>query len=537
LPAGQNAPIGTTPQLTSEALAKYRKHFGRPMDPELTLELVVGRPRLFPMVETPFRIQVANDRVLEYNLITEKELSLQGLAVGTTLLNMWFGDPTDYTKQEFVSILVIVLPDPEQKERLERVYKALEDEINRAFPDSYVCLFLVADKLVVAGQAKDIAEMTKILQVIRASTPATSTATLPLNQINLNVNNIGPDGLPRQALENFLSTGETNFINLMRVPGEQQVMLRVTLAEINRKAARNVGLNFTINSGHGVIFSYAPPGGMGNIQALLGTPPRTVPIMIEALRTVDLAKTLAEPNLVTLNGAPAFFFAGGEFPVPIITGATAVGLQGVSFIPFGIQLQFTPFITDHDRIRISVFASISTRSDSGTQGGAGGVGGAGNAANFGANIGGAGGTNVPGLNVRQINTTVEMREGQTLAIGGLIETDRGAATSRIPLFGDLPFGGQLFRSDSVSAGDQELVLLVTPELVHPMEPKEIPALPGSDYFEPGDLEFFLYGRLESRRAYDYRSTVMDDIDRMAAYRHCELLYFAGPSGHADTFKP
>ena len=103
----------------------------------------------------------------------------------------------------------------------------------------------------------------------------------------------------------------------------------------------------------------------------------------------------------------------------------------------------------------------------------------------------------------------------------------------MPFFGDIPFGGQFFRRDETAADENELIILVTPELVHPMEPKDIPPLPGSDYFEPGDLEFYLKGNLESRRAYDYRSPVMDDIHRMCAYRHCELLYFVGPHGHCD----
>jgi len=152
-------------------------------------------------------------------------------------------------------------------------------------------------------------------------------------------------------------------------------------------------------------------------------------------------------------------------------------------------------------------------------------------ANFG--TGAATNTFVPGLNTRNVTTTVEMREGQTLAIGGLLQTSLGGDTTRIPFFGDIPFGGQLFRSDRTSASESELVLLVTPELVHPMEPTEVPALPGSDYFEPGDLEFYLKGRLESLRDYDYRSPVMDTFCRMCAYRHCERQYFSGPHGHAD----
>jgi len=172
-----------------------------------------------------------------------------------------------------------------------------------------------------------------------------------------------------------------------------------------------------------------------------------------------------------------------------------------------------PIITDRDRIRLTVNATVSSTS--------------------GANGANIGGTSVPGLNATTVQTEVEMREGQTFAIGGLIQTALNGNTSRIPLFGDLPLLGNPFRNSSTAASEEELVLLVTPQLVHPLEPNETPALPGSDYFEPGDLEFYLLGRLESARPYDYRSPVMDDINRMAAYRRCELLYFVGPHGHSD----
>jgi pilus assembly protein CpaC len=205
-----------------------------------------------------------------------------------------------------------------------------------------------------------------------------------------------------------------------------------------------------------------------------------------------------------------------------VTGATATGLQGVSFVPFGVQLGFTPYIADKDRIRLQLNATVSTRDVA-----------------IGTNIGTGNNTSsaVPGLNTRTVNTTVEMREGQTLAIGGLLQTSLGGTTIRVPFFGDIPCFGQLFRLDTTSAGESELVLLVTPELVHPMEPKEVPPLPGSDYYEPGDLEFYLKGRLESLRNYDYRSPVMTDIHRMCAYRHCEEQYFVGPHGHIQDRTP
>jgi pilus assembly protein CpaC len=200
---------------------------------------------------------------------------------------------------------------------------------------------------------------------------------------------------------------------------------------------------------------------------------------------------LAEPNLVTLNGQTASFQAGGQFPVPQITGFTAAGLQGVAFVPFGVQLAFTPIVTDKDRIRLTVSAEVSTRDLATAQ----------------TVINGAG---VPSLQTRNFQTTVELREGQTLAVAGLIQNNLGADSPRVPFFGDLPLVGPLFGVSHTSAGEQEIVVLITPELVHPLEPHEVPPLPGSDIFEPGDLEFYLLARLESRRYEDYRSPVRTD---------------------------
>jgi pilus assembly protein CpaC len=320
-------------------------------------------------------------------------------------------------------------------------------------------------------------------------------------------------------------------VNLLRVPGEQQVMLKVTVAEVNRAAARSIGVNFSIRNNAGVTVFAQTTGnilgsttggttaggitsGVGSAANLIGVIDQgKIALAINALRTLDFARTLAEPNLTTLNGQPANFRAGGEFPVPVVTGFTAAGLQGVSFVPFGVQLSFTPFITDKDRVRLLVSADVSTKDLSSS-----------------ANVNG---TAVPGLNSRTFTTTVELREGQTLAVAGLIQTNFGADATRVPFFGDLPIIGRLAAFDRTSAGEQELVVLVTPELVHPLEPKECPPLPGSDVFEPGDLEFYLLGRLESRRSYDYRSPVRTDIHRMIRYRHCEQLFINGPSGHSD----
>jgi pilus assembly protein CpaC len=576
--------LGAVSKPEVNTLEKYRPLVQEVVDPDNTFDLIVGRPRLLILKETPKRIQMGDETIANWTLITDRELSLIGLKVGTTVLNIWFTDPKDANKQIILSYLVRVIPDPGVRDRLEQIYKALEQEINHAFPDSWVCLALVGDKLVISGQAKDIAEATQILRIVSANAPTTDVAQqLPVDNIGSTVTNEELDGLVAPGLRDFFVAGGQNVINLLRIPGEQQVNLKVTVAEVNRSAARSIGMNFSITNSNGVtVFSHNTGGllssiggqgggglggggaggnglgGIGNIanQALGGIGSLgsglgfgglgggglggggfgggggggvgaanilanldngQVSLAINALRSVGYARTLAEPNLTTMNGQPAQFQAGGQFPIPVVTGFTAAGLQGVSFVPFGVQLSFTPYITDRDRIRINLAANVSTRD----------VG-------LGSNIGGSG---VPGLNTRNFQTTVELREGQTLAIAGLIQNNLGATSDRIPLLGDIPIFGNLWKFDRITSGEQELVVLITPELVHPMEPKEVPPLPGSDLFEPGDLEFYVLGRLESRRTYDYRSTVMSDIHRMIRYRKCENLYIIGPHGHSEAAVP
>ena len=577
-------PLGTTPVPTEQDRAEYAQFVEEFVDPRNVIDLVLNHTRILRLKEAPRRVQMGDDRIAQSTLISPTEVALLGLQVNTTVLNLWFPDPKNPQKDKILSYLVRVIPDPEVKERMERTYKALQDEINNAFPDSLICLFLVGDKLVITGQPKDISEATQILRIVQANAPGGATGPaqaagtpngIPVGTIQptgFNPNDPNaPNGLP--GLSNFLLAGGPGVINLMRIPGEQQVMLKVVVAEVNRSAARSIGVNFNITNNAGVtVFGQETGnlfgGGIGAFGGIGGTGlgasnvgvggsinsgfggivnnlpinlnNAKIPVAITALRNLNYARSLAEPNLVTLNGQPAMFFAGGQFPVPVISGFTAAGLQGVTFIPFGVQLTFTPYVADKDRIRLNMFASVSTRDESlgssgfggGGGGGGGGFGGLGGA---GGGIGGGGtGGFVPGLNSRTFSTTVELREGQTLAVAGLIQTSLGADSTRVPFFGDLPIIGQLFGFNGTSSSEQELVVLVTPELVHPLEPKECPPIPGADIFEPGDLEFYLLNRLESRRMYDYRSTVRTDIHRMAAYRHCEDVYILGPHGHSDA---
>jgi len=555
--------LGRAPQPTRETIEKYGQYVKELVDPAVTLDLICGRTRLMLLKATPKRIQVADESIACYTLLTPREVSLLGRNVGVTVLNLWFADPKDATRENVLTYYVRVMPDPEARERLERVYKALADEINCAFPNSVVCLQLVGDKLVLSGYAHDIGEATQILRVVRANAPnpqnhgmARETAHIPVAPRTAHEE---PEGAGKlgPVLEDYETSGSPWVINLLHINGEQQVMLRVTVAEVNRAAARSIGVDFALlnragqtvfanntgaiatggltpsgqagglgglgalgafttglaNTGISSIAGLATgPGGFNNLPAALDN--GQVRLAISALRDLDYARSLAEPNLVTMNGQTANFQAGGQFPVPVVSGYTAAGLQGISYVPYGVQLSFTPYITDRDRIRLAITAEVSSRDLS-----------------TGTSI--VSGSAVPSLITRNFQTVVELRDGQTLAVAGLIQNNIGANSSRVPLFGDLPVIGRLASFNQITAGEQELVVLITPELVHPMEHKEVPPLPGSDLFEPNDLEFYLLGRIESHRPYDYRSPVRTDLQRMFEYRRYENLYISGPHGDGE----
>jgi pilus assembly protein CpaC len=553
---------GSVPQATPATLEKIGQFVDRLVDPETTLDLIIGRTRLLLLKTVLKRVQVAREEIADYGLIGNSELLIQGKQVGDTVLTLWFTDPKDKDKETTLAYLVRVYPDPDARERLERTYKALEDQINRFFCNNSIHLTLLGDKVAVSGTVKDVAEGTQILRIIRANlpgseinralaTPPAAGAAPPAAPVAVPgavpglpavVPGVPPGLLPPDDIspapataEAFQAAGGSNIINLLKVPGEQQVMLRVTVAEINRTAARSIGLNFSVINSQGVTvfsnttgssssgfgsFGNSGVGGSGlggigggfipNITANLGN--GRVPLAINALRVLNYAHSLAESTLTTLNGQTANFQAGGQFSVPVTTGTTFAGLQGVQFIPFGVQVSFTPFITDTDRIRLSVRANVSTRDGS-----------------TGTNIGDS---NVSGLSTRNFNTTVELREGETLAVAGLIQNNLGAQSQRVPFLGEIPFVGQLTGLTQTTAGEQELVILVTPVLTHPMAPGQVPPLPGSDLFEPSDFEFYVIGRMESHCPEDYRSPIRTDLSRALEYRKAEKTYLSGPCGYS-----
>ncbi|MFO1004033.1 MAG: hypothetical protein U0936_27260 [Planctomycetaceae bacterium] len=497
---------------------------------ENVLTLFENRPRLLKFRTAPVRTYIpeAGGEIIAIRFVdpnSATQVAIEPLAVGSTMLTLWFPNPQAEDGEESISWLVNVTEDPQAGHRYEELLSDLERDVNRAFPNSAVTLTYVGSQVVVRGQAKDVEEATQILRIVSASLPNEDV----IEKLPVNLNEVGFFTVPTQQVEEAgslagafngntasgVNQGRINnrIVNLLEIAGVHQIMLKVTVAEVNRSASRAIGANLEFGSaGDAARFftSLGAPTGGASFVVNRGD----FDLAIRALKEMNLARSLAEPTLTTLNGQQANFNVGGSFPVPVVTGQTAAGLQGVEFQQYGVQLNFVPVVTDHDRIRLTLQANVSTRDESaGTQ---------------------FGESDVPGLNSRTFQNTVELREGETIAVAGLIQTNLGSRSRRMPFLGDLPFVSRLFSNDGTSYDEQELIVLVTPYLVNPVDSKTTPiALPGSDYYEPDDVEFFLRGSLTGHLDEDYRSPVRTDIHKMKAFRRCEQKMIIGQPGHSN----
>jgi pilus assembly protein CpaC len=301
-----------------------------------------------------------------------------------------------------------------------------------------------------------------------------------------------------------LVAGGPQVINAMRVGGVPQVQLCVVVARVARTELRRMSFDF-INDGVHHVFASTVGGGFvipstgisgtfpggPTITNMVGSPNQTPANfflalfnpeqdffgLLQALRSESLAKILTEPKLVTLSGRPATLLSGGQQAIPQPGG---LGTISVTYKDFGTQLNFLPVVLGNGKIHLEVEPEVSTLD-----------------AAFGTSIQG---TTVPGFALQRVHTTVELEDGQTFAIGGLIERLVTADTTKVPILGDLPFLGAAFSTKSFSEEEDELVVLVTAHLIDPMSCDQVPkVLPGEETRTPDDFEFFLEGILEAPR--------------------------------------
>ena len=287
-----------------------------------------------------------------------------------------------------------------------------------------------------------------------------------------------PDDYSMQKVLDIVQQyGSAPVINTMTLTGGQQVNLEVRILEAQRDAARKLGIEWsatsgavraTINGGQKNPASGAASFASFAATVLSGLSGISLTATINALEERGLVRTLAEPNLTTLTGVKASFLAGGQIPVRI---NDKNGNATVTYKDFGVRLIFTPEVLDGSRIQIHLTPEVS---------GLNGYSDAGD----------------PIFTTRNLDATVELRDGQSFSVAGLLQNDTKLNQNQLPWVGNIPVLGALFKSSGYQKNETELVVIVTPRLVRPDTPGQVAATPFDGTLPANDVDFFAHGKLE-----------------------------------------
>ncbi len=376
------------------------------------------------IVETTYdvtRIAVTNPAVADAVVVKPREILVDGKTGGTTSLIVW-GNGDLRTQYDVV---------------VEQPITPLEQQLHQLFPGEDIHSDVTADSVVLSGHVSSTQIMLRAAEIARAVAP------------------------------------KANVVNMLQVPGAtdaQQVMLQVRFAEVNRRALMDVGASFFTGVsgykdwvGRSTTQQYPAPSFEQDrlvfsdfLNLFLFNTKQNVGTLIKALQQRGHFQSLAEPNLMAYNGQEASFLAGGEFPVPIVSGGGLTAAVSVQFREFGVRLNFKPTIAG-DLIRLHVRPEVSALDF-----------------NNGVLLSGF---RVPALTVRRAETDVELRDGQSFAVAGLLNNISQTDTAALPILSQIPIIGNLFKSQASRKERTELLVLVTPRLVRPLNPDEVPPLP------------------------------------------------------------
>ncbi|WP_246449746.1 type II and III secretion system protein family protein [Qipengyuania soli] len=416
-----------------------------------TLEIPLNKSQVVTADRAIAKALIGNAEIADIVALTENSLYVLGKGMGTTSLTLYDA------RGRVLSVMDIsVGPDSE----------AFRTQVSQLIPGSQIDAHISGNALVLTGLAND------------------------------------PGAIDRAVLLARTYAGE-NVVNMISLGSSQQVMLEVKFAEVNRSIGEDVGVRgFGIDRG-GDFGSVSGPGAgltpgtltnpvdvlrFSAIQDSFGVIGGAFSALgidfngyLNALEDKGFAKTLAEPTLVALSGERASFLAGGEFPIPVVQsggggggGAGNGGNNGISieFKPFGVSLGFTPTVLGDGVINMIVEPEVSSIDP---------------AASIQLN-----GISIPGLQTRRASTTLELRDGESFAIAGLLQQDFKTTVNQVPLLGNIPILGALFRSTQFQKGETELLIVVTPRLVKPIKPSQV-KLPTDRVHDPDALKTILSG--------------------------------------------
>lgn len=450
------------------------------------------------------QVSIGNPGVADVLVLRSDQLYVVGKALGTTNVVAW-----DAGGRVVTSFDVEVTHDLE----------TLKSKLHQLLPGEKINVQSAQEKLILSGEVANVARVDAAMRLAGSFLPDCITAQ----------SDAGAKGGGSMQAGSSCKKGEV--VNLMQVGGAQQVMLKVTVAEMARSVVKKLDANLNIlNFGKhlsggavsgGASFPNAldPNGLLTPLQGSLSSSSNIVGPALDmfepATPTIDstgaflsylsgdlaleavldisrrngLAKILSEPTLTTLTGREAQFLSGGEFPIPVPQGGSSGGTT-VEFKEFGVALRFVPLVLDSGRINMTLNVSVSDVSTDNS-----------------VVLRSAGVTNafvIPSLTKRSASGTVELGDGQSLGIAGLINDNLRTYVSKFPGLGDLPLLGALFRSQEYVSGKSELVIFVTPHLAKPIAASQI-RLPTDGFVAPRDYEFYLLGRNESKSSSSPRS--------------------------------
>jgi pilus assembly protein CpaC len=416
--------------------------------PSRALQVPMNRAVVVESDTSFAELSIANPGIADISTLSDKSIYVLGKAPGRTTMTLLGADGRLISNVE-----VHVTPDiAEFKERLRQILPGEQIEVRTA-----------NDGIVLSGTVSSTGKLDRALDL---------------------ANRYAPERVS----------------NLMSVGGTQQVMLKVRFAEMQRSVSKSLSASLgvsgsvlggnlgtkggsnTFATGSNVTNAisggdYTPATGTNGAMTLgFSAGSLQFAMLLEALESKGVVRTLAEPNLTALSGQEAKFLAGGEYPIPVAGGNDTVTIE---YKPFGVEMNFTPVVVDGDIINLTINASVSSIDSTITLE--------------------SGGFTINAFKRRETSTTVEMRDGESFAIAGLLQDDFRNLNGQVPWLGDIPVLGSLFRSAEYARAQSELVIIVTPHLVTPTRGEAL-ALPTDRVKLPTEREFFLFGKVTGKDA-------------------------------------
>lgn len=460
------------------------------------VKVPVGKGLVITLKEPSKRLSMASSDIAEVNLITPKEILVNGKKEGTTNLIVW----DEQGQREFFDIIVY-------RERVvtheKETIEALDAEIKSLAPGAAITVEQIGDTLVLTGTAKNRITVDKIEKVALLYAPKAckgisrdyaleSSQPKTKDERQTEIRGGGAYGgiinvtAPERTFREEKTEGPREslcVLNLVSIPEPQQVLLEVKVAQVDKNVLNKIGVSFLVkgksaegfsniigaptsgstlssssNTGSSTTSSSAAGTGIaGSIAGLGSFNPLDmyqlgaayfaggIGAVLQALATKDLAKVLAEPNLLVRSGQEGTFLAGSRIPISVVTSAGGIAATEIQFIDVGVKLKFKPNVMENGMIALKIDpASVS-------------------------NVTGVLAVNgYPVIDTREVTTDVELKEGESLVLAGLLIEESVKTMSKIPLLGDIPILGALFRSTQDDLKQKELVFFITPKIIKPM---------------------------------------------------------------------